>query len=192
MPAGSRERRFKHGRADHVHGTRRAARVCAQLPADIQWHFIGHIQSNKAKLLARACGRRVRKRSHRLLLTTPAVWAANASGLVLLEVPNIAVIETVSSAKLATMLDRAFSNRPSPVDVFVQVNTSGEASTRLSGLVAPPDKHGEGGDADGSVGCSTPATARWHQASLAWRRTTSCPWWSTSGRSARTWCSGAS
>jgi len=50
-----------------------------------------------------------------------------------LEVPNIAVIETVSSTKLATMLDRAFSNRPTPIDVLVQVNTSGEASTRIFG-----------------------------------------------------------
>ena len=91
------------------------------LPADVRWHFIGHLQSNKAKLLVR-------------------------------KVPNLAVVETVDSKKIATFLDRACAaaaaggdsgsesegdGAPAPapagggertLDVLIQVNTSGEES----------------------------------------------------------------
>ncbi|KAK9845726.1 hypothetical protein WJX81_000672 [Elliptochloris bilobata] len=70
----------------------------SQLPDDIQWHFIGHLQSNKAKALIEG-------------------------------VPNLAMVETVDSMKLANKLDAAVggSGRP-PLPVLVQVNTSGEES----------------------------------------------------------------
>lgn len=70
-----------------------------QLPGDIQWHFIGHLQSNKVKSLVEG-------------------------------VPNLAMVETVDSAKLADRLDRAVaaSGRAEPLPVAVQVNTSGEES----------------------------------------------------------------
>eukprot|EP01012_Entosiphon_sulcatum_P038064 TRINITY_DN4913_c0_g1_i1.p1 TRINITY_DN4913_c0_g1~~TRINITY_DN4913_c0_g1_i1.p1 ORF type:complete len:263 (+),score=48.73 TRINITY_DN4913_c0_g1_i1:121-909(+) len=69
----------------------------AQLPRDIQWHFIGHLQSNKAKSLV--C-----------------------------EVPNLACVETVDSDRLAAKLNEAAeaANRESPLNVMLQVNTSGE------------------------------------------------------------------
>uniref|UniRef100_A0A7S3UC92 Pyridoxal phosphate homeostasis protein n=1 Tax=Picocystis salinarum TaxID=88271 RepID=A0A7S3UC92_9CHLO len=68
------------------------------LPKDIQWHMIGHLQSNKAKQLV-----------HR--------------------VRGLSCVETVDSAKLATVLDRSCAElgRP-PLRVFLQVNTSEEAS----------------------------------------------------------------
>ena len=46
------------------------------LPPDILWHFIGHLQSNKARALVEA-------------------------------VPNLAMVETVDSEKLASRLDAA-------------------------------------------------------------------------------------
>lgn len=46
------------------------------LPPDIMWHFIGHLQSNKARALVEA-------------------------------VPNLAMVETVDSEKLASRLDAA-------------------------------------------------------------------------------------
>lgn len=72
------------------------------LPRDVKWHFVGSLQSNKAKLVA--------------------------------SVPNLAVIETLGSIKLATALEKALAGaekeqggqRDGPLDVFLQVNTSGE------------------------------------------------------------------
>ena len=74
------------------------------LPNDIQWHFIGHLQSSKSARLVR-------------------------------EVPNLAVVETVDSIKLATKLNNAcdLAQRPS-LDVYIQVDTSGEDTK--SGIVA--------------------------------------------------------
>lgn len=70
-----------------------------QLPKDIKWHFIGHLQSNKVKALVEG-------------------------------VPNLSMVETVDSAKLADRLDRAVAGagRQEPLSVAVQVNTSGEES----------------------------------------------------------------
>lgn len=66
------------------------------LPPDILWHFIGHLQSNKARALVEA-------------------------------VPNLAMVETVDSEKLASRLDVATEAvGRSPLRVMVQVNTSGE------------------------------------------------------------------
>ncbi|KAG2447040.1 hypothetical protein HYH02_007791 [Chlamydomonas schloesseri] len=71
------------------------------LPADIQWHFIGHLQSNKVKAVVES-------------------------------VPNLAMVETVDSTKLADKLNKAveaYSGRTTPLAVMVQwVNTSGEES----------------------------------------------------------------
>jgi len=62
----------------------------------VQWHFIGHLQSNKAKLL--------------------------------LDVKNLAVVESVDSYKLARKLNSLWASRDSSLRIFVQVNTSGEAT----------------------------------------------------------------
>lgn len=64
---------------------------------DIQWHFIGHLQTNKINNI--------------------------------LSAPNIHVIETVDSKKLATKLNKnwpKFGPPSSKLNIFVQVNTSGE------------------------------------------------------------------
>lgn len=65
-----------------------------ELPSDIKWHFIGHIQSNKAKLLLKS-------------------------------VPNLFLVETVDSIKLANLLNK--ETRETKLNVMIQVNTSGEA-----------------------------------------------------------------
>eukprot|EP00934_Nitzschia_sp_Nitz4_P001613 Nitzschia sp. Nitz4//scaffold144_size56818//33864//34592//NITZ4_006540-RA/size56818-processed-gene-0.68-mRNA-1//1//CDS//3329536525//1613//frame0 len=73
----------------------------AQLGAsDVQWHFIGGMQSNKANMLVKGV------------------------------VPHASlVIETVSTLKVAKKLDSAMADyAPTILDIFVQINTSGEDS----------------------------------------------------------------
>ncbi|KZT01547.1 uncharacterized protein LAESUDRAFT_739114 [Laetiporus sulphureus 93-53] len=66
-----------------------------QLPSDIRWHFIGTLQSNKAKTLA--------------------------------HIPNLYAIQTITSTKAATALNKALpEERTAPLNVLLQVNTSGE------------------------------------------------------------------
>jgi len=68
---------------------------CQELCPDIRWHFIGPIQSNKVKMIAKC--------------------------------PNIYMVETVGSQKVADMLDKTIEQQSSPpLQVLVQVNTSGE------------------------------------------------------------------
>jgi PLP dependent protein len=62
------------------------------LPSDIQWHFIGHLQSNKAKKLVK--------------------------------VPNLHVLETLDSEKLATLLDKECGKLSRTLNVMIQVLTS--------------------------------------------------------------------
>ncbi|CCL98641.1 uncharacterized protein FIBRA_00643 [Fibroporia radiculosa] len=66
-----------------------------QLPPSIRWHFIGTLQSNKAKVLA--------------------------------SIPNLYTIQTVTSVKVAAALNKAIpAERSSPLNILLQVNTSGE------------------------------------------------------------------
>lgn len=66
---------------------------------DVQWHFIGGLQSNKANMLVKGV------------------------------VPyGKLVVETVSSLKLARKLDNAMSDFEGKLGIFVQVNTSDEDS----------------------------------------------------------------
>ncbi|CAK5268122.1 unnamed protein product [Mycena citricolor] len=68
-----------------------------ELPADIRWHFIGTLQSNKAKILA--------------------------------AIPNLYSIQTLTSAKTATALNKLLPDeRSEPLNILIQVNTSGEDS----------------------------------------------------------------
>lgn len=81
-----------------------------QLPKDIAWHFVGALQSNKAKLLT--------------------------------SIPNIYVLETLATTKLADVLQRQLSAlspaRTEPLRVYLQVNTSGEdAKSGVAPLLAP-------------------------------------------------------
>ncbi|KAI5480024.1 hypothetical protein MNV49_001989 [Pseudohyphozyma bogoriensis] len=77
-----------------------------ELPTEIQWHFIGALQSNKCKMLA--------------------------------SIPNLFAIETLSTIKSADLLQKALAAqspaRDTPLNVYLQINTSGEDSK--SGL--PP------------------------------------------------------
>jgi pyridoxal phosphate enzyme (YggS family) len=66
----------------------------SHLPDDIQWHFIGHLQSNKVKKL--------------------------------IEVPNLAVIETIDSQKLAQKVNSECDKRKRDLGVFIQVLSSDE------------------------------------------------------------------
>ncbi|GAB6023309.1 hypothetical protein CHUAL_008112 [Chamberlinius hualienensis] len=65
---------------------------------EIRWHLIGHLQSNKSAKL--------------------------------LAVPNLYMIETVDSNKLASVLNSSWEKfkKPEPLNVLVQINTSGEDS----------------------------------------------------------------
>ncbi|KNE59048.1 YggS family pyridoxal phosphate enzyme [Allomyces macrogynus ATCC 38327] len=72
-----------------------------ELPRTLQWHFIGHLQTNKAKVLT--------------------------------SIPNLYVVETVDSLKLARELDKHWgkhhaATREPPLRIFLQANTSGESS----------------------------------------------------------------
>lgn len=70
-----------------------------EAPEDIKWHFIGHLQSNKAKALLEG-------------------------------VPNLSMLETVDTTKLADRLNRLCGelDRKDKLKILVQVNTSGEES----------------------------------------------------------------
>jgi PLP dependent protein len=68
----------------------------SELPHDINWHFIGHVQSQKAKQLIEG-------------------------------VPNLFVLETLDSKKLADKLNKALQSlERAPLNVYIQVNTSAE------------------------------------------------------------------
>lgn len=75
--------------------------VLATCP-DIEWHFIGHLQSNKVNKL--------------------------------ISVPNLRLVQTIDSEKLAAALDKAWSSKGShnPLRVLAQVNTSGEESKSVA------------------------------------------------------------
>ena len=85
-----------------------------EMPPDCRWHFVGGLQSNKAKDLVRRCG------------------------------PLLAVIETVDSANLADKIDAAVASLPealvrarrSPLEVMIQVNTSPWEGTKNGVLAA--------------------------------------------------------
>lgn len=162
------------------------------LPTDIQWHFIGHLQSNKVgvaphavKQLQRPLLGRGRGPSrcpgqhpaplHRRAAEDPTLPRSAALShlrrreegrersdfalqvnAVVKGVPNLAMIETVDSSKLADKLSKAVGEmgRP-PLSVMVQVNTSGEESK--NGL--EPGKEASNGPSDAepaSVNKATP------------------------------------
>jgi PLP dependent protein len=86
-----------------------------QLPMDIRWHFIGTLQSNKAKVLA--------------------------------SIPNLHTLQTLTSIKAASSLNAALSSTSPPLNVLLQVNTSGEDAK--SGL--PPLSIGSTMDSDAEL-----------------------------------------
>ncbi|KAK7198588.1 alanine racemase [Novymonas esmeraldas] len=70
-----------------------------ELPQDIVWHFIGHLQSNKVRDLLEG-------------------------------VPHLSVVQTIDSEKLASKVNEGCARYRDgrPLDVYLQVNTSGEES----------------------------------------------------------------
>ncbi|KAJ7683670.1 proline synthetase associated protein [Mycena rosella] len=84
------------------------------LPVEIRWHFIGTLQSNKAKVLA--------------------------------AIPNLYSIQTLTSTKAATALNKSLPpERTSRLNILIQINTSGEDSK--SGL-DPLDASASDADAE--------------------------------------------
>lgn len=64
-----------------------------QMPADVEWHFVGHLQSNKVKFLLEGC-------------------------------PQLSMLETVDSEKLANKLDKFVAGMDrEPLAVLLQVRT---------------------------------------------------------------------
>jgi hypothetical protein len=62
-----------------------------QLPEDVQWHFIGHLQSNKVMFLLEGC-------------------------------PQLAMMETVDTVKLANKLDKSVESlQREPLPIMIQV-----------------------------------------------------------------------
>ncbi|EGR34066.1 hypothetical protein IMG5_024860 [Ichthyophthirius multifiliis] len=66
-----------------------------QLPQDIKWHFIGHLQSNKIKQVL---------------------------------VPNLYIIETIDSIKLAEKVQKICQNQNRNLKVLIQIKISDEES----------------------------------------------------------------
>ncbi|KAJ7714831.1 hypothetical protein B0H14DRAFT_3098977 [Mycena olivaceomarginata] len=87
-------------------------------PAEIRWHFIGTLQSNKAKVLA--------------------------------AIPNLYSIQTLTSTKAATALNKSLpTERTTPLNILIQINTSGEDSkSGLSPLHSGFDSSAEVAKAD--------------------------------------------
>ncbi|KAI1796880.1 hypothetical protein LXA43DRAFT_1057277 [Ganoderma leucocontextum] len=87
---------YEHGQRDFGENyMQELTEKASQLPQDIRWHFIGTLQSNKAKTLA--------------------------------SIPNLYSIQTLTSTKAATALNKALpEDRTSPLNILLQVNTSGE------------------------------------------------------------------
>ncbi|WVR09564.1 YggS family pyridoxal phosphate enzyme [Kwoniella sp. DSM 27419] len=84
----------------------------AVLPDDIQWHFVGSLQSNKSKLAA--------------------------------SVPNLYVLETLSSIKVADLLQKSLpESRQSKLNVYLQINTSSEDSKSGLPPLGPSDDSGQ-------------------------------------------------
>jgi uncharacterized pyridoxal phosphate-containing UPF0001 family protein len=112
----------------------------AALPRDVRWHFIGTVQSNKAKAIA----------GELLSFSTPTpkerigLDADLSAG-----VENLYAVQTLASTKVADALNRHRAATHPPLRVLVQINTSGEAA---KGGVAP------GPDAEGGCGMVQLAT----------------------------------
>ncbi|MES1917111.1 MAG: hypothetical protein MHM6MM_008870, partial [Cercozoa sp. M6MM] len=78
------------------------------LPADIEWHFIGHLQRNKCNKLLKC-------------MPSPETRL---------------VVETVDSTRLADALNKSASTvEHGVVDVFVQVNTSADVESTKNGVL---------------------------------------------------------
>lgn len=86
------------------------------MPKDIKWHFIGGLQSNKCKTLA---GERARRAPQPLV-------DDSATGI-----PNLHAVETLDTVKKADLFEKALASGDRPdrrLNVYLQVNTSGEDS----------------------------------------------------------------
>lgn len=100
---------------------------------DIKWHFIGHLQSNKAKQLL---GRLFFIYFH---FPFPFIclfgYLVVNFAIIISGTPHLWMIETVDSKKLASILNKGWSG-PEKLKVLVQINTSGEECT-LSFFFSP-------------------------------------------------------
>ncbi|CAK9137255.1 unnamed protein product [Ilex paraguariensis] len=101
-----------------------------QLPEDIEWHFIGNLQSNKVKPLLMALLVEViliQVEGSGINSVNVCMERVQPSALAVAGVPNLVIVETVDDEKIANRLDRVVSDiGRKPLKVLVQVNTSGE------------------------------------------------------------------
>ena len=99
-----------------------------QLPADIMWHFIGQLQSNKVGGIA--CDTVNRSSLYCRLETSMKRQPISLRTLLLQAkslvagVPNLFVVESVDSVRLADRLEAAAASRPTPLRVYIQVRPS--------------------------------------------------------------------
>lgn len=94
----------------------------ALLPSDIQWHFVGHLQSNKVKDLVNGVANlAVVQTVDTIKLATKleAAWAAQSSS---------SSTETSSTAGAPGLQSQTASRAARALSVYIQVNTSGEES----------------------------------------------------------------
>ncbi|KIY72453.1 hypothetical protein CYLTODRAFT_417852 [Cylindrobasidium torrendii FP15055 ss-10] len=95
-PASDVRACFEHGQLDFGENyVQELEDKAKELPPEIRWHFIGTLQSNKAKTLA--------------------------------AIPNLHTIQTLTSTKAASALNKNIPDtRTTPLNILIQVNTSGE------------------------------------------------------------------
>src|SRR6266702_266652 len=112
----------------------------AALPRVVRWHFIGTVQSNKAKALA----------GEPFSILWSFLWRGRTDADRSAGVENLYAVQTLSSTKVADALNRHRATTHAPLRVLVQINTSGEAA---KGGVAPGPDGSTGEGEGGHDGC---------------------------------------
>jgi hypothetical protein len=104
----------------------------AVLPHDVRWHFIGTVQSNKAKVLA----------GQRSFLFFVCTYIDGSGGK--LGIENLYAVQTLANTKIADALNRHRAAEHGPLRVFIQLNTSGEQTKGGIGILSSSVGGGEG------------------------------------------------
>ncbi len=115
------------------------AEKAALLPRDVRWHFIGTVQSNKAKALA---GEHFPLLPLPLLPPLPSPFPTFSFISTMLGgkpgIENLYAVQTLASTKVADALNRHRAASHAPLRVLIQLNTSGEETK--GGIVAAADE----------------------------------------------------
>jgi pyridoxal phosphate enzyme (YggS family) len=108
---------YEHGQLDFGENyVQELVDKAAELPREIRWHFIGTLQSNKAKTLA--------------------------------AIPNLHTIQTLTSSKAAAALNKVLPEErtQSPLNILIQINTSGETSKSGLSPLSPSSEDAASGE----------------------------------------------